>query len=223
MSRKARVVFPGNPHHITQRGTNKADVFIDAQDKRYFQYFLNEWTEKCDIEIWAYCIMTNHFHALLTPHDDESLGRCLHGIQFEYAQYFNARYARCGRLWQNRYFSNPVDAGEHTWSVVSYIENNPVLAGLVQNAVEWEWSSARTTLLGKPNSVQLHKWLDERERKRFSQLIQNEDRTKKIKLAVSTGKPYGSPAFVEKVERLLHRTLKMGITGRPRGGKKNAK
>jgi len=89
MPRIARVVVPSYPHNITQRGINKAEIFIDDEDLRYFLQYLKYWSKRTDTKVWAYCLMSNHFHLLLGPAREDSLGRCLHGNTFRYAQYFN--------------------------------------------------------------------------------------------------------------------------------------
>ena len=134
MPRIARVVVPGYPHHVTQRGTNKSTIFHDDEDRSYFFQCLNSWAEKTAVNIWAYCLMNNHFHLLLEPAKVQDLGRCLHGTTFRYAQQYNLKFARSGRLWQNRYFSCPVDRENYLWAVVRYMEKNPVRANIIRKA-----------------------------------------------------------------------------------------
>ncbi len=97
--------------------------------------------------------MSNHLHLLLEPMDIEGLGRCLHGTTFRYAQYFNGKYNRTGRLWENRYFSTPVDKDAYLWAVVRYIEMNPVRAKMVRKAEDWKWSSARAHIAGNSDGT----------------------------------------------------------------------
>lgn len=190
MPRIARVVAPKYPHHITQRGTNKSEIFIDNKDHLYFLKLLSEWVDKTKSEVWAYCLMSNHFHLLITTNSLNGLGRCLHGVTFRYAQYFNSKYARSGRLWQNRYFSCPVDKDEYLWAVAKYIEMNPVRAGIVKKPEDWRWSSAMEHIKGKTDgNIVLHKWLRDGERKGYASFVLAGSEEEKIRKATSTGRP----------------------------------
>lgn len=217
MPRIARIVVPQYPHHITQRGTNRAEIFIDSEDYLYFLRLLDQWTKKTQSGIWAYCLMNNHFHLLITPVSAEGLGKCLHGITFLYAQHFNAKYNRSGRLWQNRYFSCPVDKEEYLWAVVKYIEMNPVRAQIVKHPEEWRWSSAQEHISGRTdNTLALHKWLRDEEQNEYARMILEETFQEKIRKATSSGRPFGGTKFVDMLEEILHRKLKPKQRGRPR-------
>ncbi len=217
MPRIARVVVPQYPHHITQRGTNRSEIFIDTDDHLYFLTLLDKWTKKTQSELWAYCLMNNHFHLLIAPGSSEGLGRCLHGVTFLYAQHFNTKYNRSGRLWQNRYFSCPVDKDEYLWAVVKYIEMNPVRAQIVKNPEEWRWSSAQEHIHGRTdNTITLHKWLRDEEREEYAKIILEATLQENIRKATSTGRPFGGTKFLDKLEVMLHRNLKPQQGGRPR-------
>lgn len=217
MPRIARIVVPKYPHHITQRGTNRTEIFNDRNDNQYFLKLLSEWTDKTKTEVWAYCLMSNHFHILVAPNSIEGLGKCLHGLTFRYAQYFNNKYGRSGRLWQNRYFSCPVDKDEYLWTVVKYIEMNPVRARIVERPEEWKWSSAGEHIRGKGNNnIKLHRWLREEERKEYAKLMLGKNDEEKIRKATSTGRPLCGEKFFNKLETILNRDLRPKKGGRPK-------
>ena len=132
MPRIARVIAAEYPHHITQRGNNRADVFFDDEDKEYYLQTLKQYGEKYHVNIWAYCLMTNHVHILAVPEYEESLARCVGRTNLLYTQYVNRKYKRSGRLWQNRFFSTIVEAESYLWAVVRYIEKNPMKSKLVK-------------------------------------------------------------------------------------------
>lgn len=220
MPRIARVVVPDYPHHITQRGTNKSAIFLDDEDRRCFLQYLNSRAEKTEVNIWAYCLMDNHFHLLLEPKKDQSLGKCLHGTTFLYAQHYNKKYARSGRLWQNRYFSCPVDKEEYLWAVVRYMERNPVRAKIVTKAEDWKWSSAEAHISGrKDGHLGLLDWLNADERAEYRRFLDDEGEDDEIRKATSTGRPLGDASFVEKLQELSGRELKYQRRGRPRKNK----
>jgi len=217
MPRIARVIAEHYPHHVTQRGTNRSEIFLHDGDRRFLLKTIKDWSEKTETKVWAYCLMGNHFHLLLVPLSGYGLSKCLHGITFRYAQYFNRRYGRSGRLWQNRYFSCPVDKDQYLWAVVRYIENNPVRANLVAKAEDWAWSSARAHLKGEMDRIlSLPDWLTENERDnyiRFFREIGNDDIIRK---ATSTGRPLGGIEFIKRIGELLGRDLKLKKGGRPK-------
>jgi putative transposase len=130
-------------HHVTQRGNGRQTVFDDAQDHHVYLRLLQEYTRKYWLHIWAWCLMSNHVHLLAVPQTSDSLSRALGRILCDYARYRNARFASCGHLWQARYYSCPVD-GPAVGRVMAYIERNPIRAGLVEIAENFQWSSART-------------------------------------------------------------------------------
>lgn len=217
MPRIARVILPQYPHHITQRGTNKMTIFHDDEDRLYFLHRLSEFARKTETNIWAYCLMDNHFHLLLDPTGAESLMKCLHGTTFRYAQYFNQKHNRSGRLWQNRYFSCPVDKDEYLWAVVRYIERNPVRAKIVEKAEAWKWSSAEAHLTGIRNeALILHEWLNDVEKQEYRQFIESEGSEDEIRRATTTGRPLGNTGFMDMLEAMLKRGLKPKKGGRPK-------
>jgi len=217
MPRIARVVVPGCPHHVTQRGTNRGVIFADDADRRKFLYCLTDWTSKTGTRVWAYCLMGNHFHLLVVPETESSLGRCMHGATSRYAQYFNERHERCGRLWQNRFFSCPVDPDRYLWVVAKYIEQNPVRAAIVRTAEEWPWSSAQSHLQCKGNSVlSAPSWLTEGERRDYRAFVSGSSEEEAVRRATATGRPLGTSDFYIRLEELLGRRLRRSKGGRPR-------
>lgn len=217
MPRIARVVAPNYPHHITQRGTNKTHIFLDDEDRLYFLQGLKVYAKKTGTKIWAYCLMGNHFHLLLIPRDADSLGKCLHGATFRYAQHFNKKYERTGRLWQNRYFSCMVDEREYLWGVVRYIEMNPIRVNLVGKPELWKWSSAKAHVRGEKDPyLSEDSWLDESERTEYQRFISDESKEDEIRKATSTGRPFGSLEFSERLEKELQRVLRPKKGGRPK-------
>lgn len=212
--------MPHYPHHVTQRGTNKTEIFTDDQDRKTFLQYLNRWTDKTNTRILAYCLMHNHFHLLLVPEKEDELGKCLHGATFRYAQYFNQRHNRSGRLWQNRYFSCPIDKDEYLWHAARYVEENPVRAGLVEKPEDWEWSSASAKLV-RDGALSLTDWLDENEREQYLRFRMGKETVKdnEIRKATSTGRPLGNRNFYQIIEERLRRDLLPKKGGRPRKSK----
>ena len=138
MPRIARYVAPGVAHHITQRGTGRQLVFKSRADRRVYLDLLREQARFTDVLVLAYCLMPNHIHLIAVPFDEDSLAVLLRRVHGRFAQYFNARRARCGHLWQNRFYSCPTGPA-HLWPALRYVESNPVRAGLVKSQADWPY------------------------------------------------------------------------------------
>ena len=154
MSRIARVVVPGYPHHVTQRGNNRETVFFDSEDRGVYLRLLRKYTVQHKVQVWAYCLMGNHVHLVLVPDEEGGLCGCMGRVNLCYTQYINRKYEQSGRLWQNRFLSCPVEKEQYLWVVARYVEANPVRAGLIRYAEEYAWSSAQAHVLGKEDNEQ---------------------------------------------------------------------
>ena len=142
MPRTARIVVPDVPHHITQRGNNRQDVFFVDDDRRVYLSILKEQSEKFGLDILGWCLMTNHIHLIGRPAGPESMAKALGRTHFRYTQYINTFHRRSGHLWQNRFFSCPLGRG-HFWQALRYVEQNPVRPKMVRRAWQYPWSSAK--------------------------------------------------------------------------------
>ena len=141
MSRSARAVMPGVPHHITQRGIRRFEIFRDSPDRVEYLRVLHESCRLYFLTILSYCLMTNHVHFIAVPDREDSLYRVFHRAHGIYAQKFNAKYSLAGHLWQDRPYSCVLDE-RHFWNAVRYVEQNPVRAGMVSRSIDYPWSSA---------------------------------------------------------------------------------
>ncbi len=218
MSRIARVTAVNYPHHITQRGNNRTDTFLEDNDRQFYLEILKKYAQRYAFDIWAYCLMSNHVHILAVPRKEDSLARGMGGTNLVYTQYINRKYKRSGRLWQNRFFSTIVDTDRYLWAVARYIERNPLRAGLVPKADAYKWSSCRTHMHGDANKyLSSTEWLQESERIEYQKLLQSENDADvmAIRQATSTGRPFGSANFIELLEKELDRSLTANKVGRP--------
>src|SRR5262249_7892828 len=129
MTRHARLVSPGCPHHVTQRGNRRLDIFRDDHDRLKFIELLHLDINRYELAIWAYRIMTNHIHLIAVPQTLTSLSDAMRDCLSDYALFFNRRYDYVGHLWQQRFYSSYLGY-EHVWTAVRYVEQNPVRAGI---------------------------------------------------------------------------------------------
>jgi len=123
MPRPPRLILPGLPHHITQRGNYRQQVFFRDEDRQLYLDMLKEYSRHYGAAIQAFCLMTNHVHLLVTPHDRDGLPRLLQRLHSEYARALHARLRRAGHLWQARYGSVVLDE-KHFWSAMAYVQNS---------------------------------------------------------------------------------------------------
>ncbi len=141
MARIARVVVPGLPHHITQRGNRREPVFFGAEDYRLYRRLIATAARRDGAEIWAYCLMPNHVHLIVTPSDEDGLRATFAEAHRRYTEAINTRFHWTGHLFQGRFGAVVMDE-PHLLAAVRYVALNPVIAGLVRHAEDWPWSSA---------------------------------------------------------------------------------
>ena len=208
MPRIARVVFPGIPHHVTQRGNRNQKVFFSDEDRQEYLKLLLFHSRKANVQIWAYCLMTNHVHVIAVPKTKEALTQSFQEAHRLYTRQINFREGWRGYLWQGRYASFPMDE-KYLIAAIRYVERNPVEAGLVTKAEDYPWSSAKAHVYKLKDSLLSHCFLFEKI-KDWSRFLSASEELKKdeIEKSLRTGRPLGSDSFIEKLEVALHRNLK---------------
>jgi len=219
MSRIARVVAPGYPHHITQRGNRRQKTFFNDEDFKLYLHLMKEWCEKCGVEIWSYCLMQNHSHLVAVPQDEAGLGRAIGMAHWHYTRLINAREGWKGCLWQGRFASYVMDES-YLCATVRYIEYNPVRAGIVKHPCEYPWSSVHSRLSGQAdilsNPTQLNKI--SAFRGPLADWNFKKEEIDMIKKHSSTGRPLGGEGFISALEGKLERKLTKQRPG-PKPGK----
>lgn len=149
MARLPRLYLPGCAQHVIQRGNNRDACFYEEADYKAYLSFLKDAAQKYQVAIHAFVLMTNHVHLLLTPSDEQGVGRMMQALGRKYVQYFNYTHNRTGTLWEGRYKSTIVDADNYLLTVYRYIELNPVRANMVEHAADYPWSSYQANAVGK--------------------------------------------------------------------------
>jgi len=154
MPRLPRFVIPGQPQHVIQRGNDRQDIFCAEDDYSFYLEKLGEAAEKYQCDIHAYVLMTNHVHLLVTPQQDNSIGKTMQSLGRYYVQYFNHSYNRTGGLWEGRYKATLIDSEQYLLTCMRYIELNPVRASkMASHPSEYPWSSYRFNALGQSNEL----------------------------------------------------------------------
>lgn len=220
MARLARVVVPGLPHHVTQRGNRRQPIFFEPGDHIVYRKLLADQLRRWEVEAWAYCLMPNHVHLILTPKDETGLSRALAEAHRRYTTFVNARQGWSGHLFQGRFASVVMDE-RHLLVASRYIALNPVRAGLVERPEAWPWSSVRAHLAGRDDAlVSVAPLLARIED--FAGAI-TPDRTRDADYAAlrrseGTGRPLGGEGFLLDLEARTGRALIPRSPGRkPRG------
>lgn len=148
MPRTARLVVPGVPHHVTQRGNRRQLLFVEASDYALYRDMMAEQCKANQVSCWAYCLMPNHVHLILTPETETGLSRAVGEAHRRYTAFFNARAGETGHLFQGRFASTAVEEA-HVVNTLRYLALNPVQAGLVAQAQDWRHCSVPAHLAGK--------------------------------------------------------------------------
>jgi putative transposase len=198
LARLARVVVPGIPHHVTQRGNRRQTTFFSDEDYAAYLRLAAEAFRAAGVEVWAYCLMPNHVHLIATPPEGGSLAEAVSATHVRYTRRINHREQCTGYLWQGRFASYPMDE-DYLLACARYVGMNPVRAGLRSRAVDWPWSSVAAQLSGRPDPLVTTAPLRERLGQglgRFFETDVDEVELRLLRQATATGRPLGSAAWV---------------------------
>ena len=221
MSRISRVVAVDLPHHITQRGNYRQDVFLSDDDRRKYLFWLQEYSIKYGLSILVYCLMQNHVHFIAIPKKEDSLAKTFNATHMRYAQHINKKLSRRGHLWQGRFYSCVLDE-PHLILACRYVERNPVRAKIVGEPWQWPWSSALAHISGKKDKfIHLHDLtsiidMPSSAWKKYIGSIDEENFLYAIRQKTLSGLPMGKDSFVERLEQDFERRLHLLAAGRPR-------
>lgn len=208
MARLARVVIPGIPHHVTQRGNGRARTFFGEDDYALYRDLLAVSCHAAGVEIWAWCLMPNHVHLILVPSDADGLRRALAPVHRRYAGIIHARRKRTGHFWQGRFGCVAMDEA-HLAAALRYVSLNPVRAGLVSRARDWRWSSVRAQITARDDGVTALAPVHARYPD-FAAFLSEEadaETIERLRAAESIGRPLGDRKFLDSIERKTQRIL----------------
>jgi putative transposase len=208
MARLARVVAPGLPHHVTQRGNRAQETFFSDDDYRAYLDLMSESCRARGVDVWAYCLMPNHVHLIVVPESEDALRRAIGEAHRRYTKHVNFLHGWVGHLWQGRFTSFPMDE-THLLAAARYVELNPVRAKLAKKPSDWPWSSARAHLNGTADPlVKADPLLDMVPDWQAFLADGLDDKTAEtLRRHEHTGRPLGGEAFLESLETSLDRVL----------------
>lgn len=226
MPRRTRVLIPGVPLHLIQRGNNRSVCFFTEEDYLFYLELLVEQASKNDCDIHAWCLMTNHIHLLVSPHNANSASLLMKGVGQGYAQYINRTYSRSGCLWEGRYRSCLVENERYLLCCYRYIELNPVRAKIVNHPAEYRWSSYRVNAQSErshivtPHAQYLALGgLGGQPAEAYRELFKNDlesELVDQIRDATNGNNVFGGSKFAVDVEAMIGRRVQRGSPGRPK-------
>ena len=214
MARLARVVVPAVAHHVTQRGNRRQETFFNDEDYGAYLSLLGEWCGRLAVEVWAYCLMPNHVHLIVVPDSEDGLRRALGEAHRRYTRRINFREGWRGHLWQGRFASFAMDE-RYLLRAARYVELNPVRAKLCRAPWRWRWSSAAAHVAGRDDGLVRVGPLLERVKdwREFLAEALDLEEAELLRRHERTGRPLGKPAFLDRIERTLHRVVRPAKRG----------
>ena len=218
MPRRTRVPTAGVVYHMLNRGVKGVALFSSAGDYAAFEQLLIEAKAHAAVKLFVYCLMSTHWHLILSPERDGELSRFAHWLTFVHAKRWNACHQAMGTgaVYQSRFKAIPIQMDHHYLTACRYVERNALRANLVGDAVEWRWSSLwrrlnycdQGLLDTWPISQPLN-WEQEVNQP------QNEQELEAIREAIVRGAPLGDSEWQRQVAKMLHLESSMNPRGRP--------
>ncbi|MDP1521715.1 MAG: transposase [Methylotenera sp.] len=226
MARLPRYNVINQPQHIILRGNNRSIIFVSDDDYRFFLTCLHDAASQHGCSIYAYVLMTNHVHLLMSPHEENSISKTMQSVGRRYVQYFNYLQQRTGTLWEGRYKSTLIDSEAYLLRCYRYIELNPVRANMVALPIDYVWSSyanhaeskENTLLTEHPLYLALGRDADAR-RQSYRDLFKHhldEVDLQSIRNATNKGWVLGKDSFKDEMSAATNRRLAPLPKGRPK-------
>lgn len=218
MPRKPRIVEPGVPMHVTQRGNNRELIFQSDDDKAFYLKTFMEYKRKFRVKVYAWCLMDNHVHFVLEPSKKTSIGKLFHGLNTKYVQYYNRVHGKGGRLFSGRCYSCLLD-DNHLYEAVRYVELNPLRARMESQIGTYLWTSARerlkkikTRFLSCLTSYfTVDNWQEYLLEAVNNYTSEIRISWKKLKNHSHRGIPLGNESFIQKLEKKLKKSFSMSF------------
>ena len=228
MPRTARIAPKEYVYHILTRGNNRQEVFKDERDYKKYIEILQRYKDKYKFKLYHYVLMRNHVHLILESIErGGTLAEIMKGINLSYAQYYKKRYKHIGHFWQDRYKSIIISKDDYLLACGSYVELNPVRAGIVEDPKDYKWSSYNVYAYGKKDFIadehSIYKGLSRNEaerRKKYREFIKGMIKEKDaMRGEMSRRVIYGSEDFIDKVTTEYNVEAVIKLKGRPKKDK----
>jgi putative transposase len=226
MARLPRLTVAGQPHLIIQFARPGQAPFLDGSDRRAYLEVLKDSARECGVAVHAHVLLDDQVRLLVTPRETQALGRFMQRVGRRYVPEYHRRHGGSGTLWSGRFQSAPLDPERYLLPAIQLIEQAPLQAGVVSQALDWPWSSAQHHTGRERNS-----WIEEHpaywrlgntpfEREARHQIVLEqpllESTAAELLGAARGGWPLGSPSFVAGIAQDTQRLVKARPRGRPR-------
>jgi len=219
MTRIKRITKGGLVYHVLNRANGRLRIFNKDLDFLAFEKILAEGIERYSMRLCSYCIMSNHWHMLLWPEDDESMPAFMHWVTMTHTKRWHAAHGTTGigHVYQDRYKSFPVQINRRYFNAMRYVEANPLTAKLVTDAADWKWSSyARRNDPSRPFNLSDGPMQFPGNWAEFVAQPFIEQEAADFKNCIKRGSPYGEKEWVEKTAEELNLQSTLIKRGRPR-------
>lgn len=215
MCRLARVVAPGLPHHVSQWGNRREQVFFDESDYRAYLTLVGLAARRAGTAIWTYCLLPNHVHFIMVPDQADGLRATFADAHRRYTARINTRLQQSGHLWQGRFSSAVLDE-RHLLAAARHISLNPVRVSLADSPLDWPWSSTRALVEGRDDAVVTTGPMLGRigDVNAFLGGPEDAEAVMALRRSYSTGRPVGAADWIAQLEALTARTLAPRKRGR---------
>ena len=209
-------------YHVLNRGNGRMRIFHKPEDFAAFERVLAEGLRRYPVELFIYCVMSNHWHMVVRPKTDKALGRWMGWVGVTHVRRYHEHYHSRGggHLYQGRFKSFPVQEDDYFLTLCRYVEANPLRAGLAERAEDWQWSGLWRRARGEADedSPVLSPWPVERPRNWTARVNANlaERQLENLRDCVDRGRPFGSEQWVAATARRLGLEFTLRGPGRPR-------
>lgn len=228
MPRRSRLVLPGVPMHLIQRGNNRQATFFAEEDYRNYLRWLAEAAARFACRVHAWVLMTNHVHLLVSADEPDAVAKVMKAVGQRYTQYINRVYGRTGSLWEGRFRSCLTDSDAYVLTCMRYIELNPLRAGMVEHPADYRWSSYRVNAQGEasvlvsPHAAYLSLGPNPAARtlayRRLFDSSLPAELVDELREATNGNRVFGGGRFAEQVKAALGCRVLRGSPGRPKMG-----
>ncbi len=217
MPRTARASVGNLCYHVLNRGNGRQRVFQRDADYAAFLELIAAASERLPLRVVGLCLMPNHFHLLLWPHEDGDLSRWMQWLLTSHVRQYHRQHGTCGHVWQGRFKAFPIAQDDHFLTVLRYVERNPRRAGLVRRAEGWAWSSlalraARSKLLAELPVELPRNWAAR------VNAAETAAELAAVREGVNRGAPFGAATWRTRIAAALGLEASLHPRGRPRKG-----
>jgi putative transposase len=223
MPRVPRVDKAGYIYHVINRASVRLILFDKKEEFSLFESILTLAREKVDVDIIAYCCMSNHFHLILRPKQDGDLSKFMFWFTLTLTARWHAIQGTVGQghIFQGRYKSFIVQNDPHLLTVIRYVERNPLRANMVKDLIKWKYSSYWRRVAGSKEQKKLLSRSPVDLPDNYSKWVHKpltKDELEALRTSVNRGRPYGKDEWQDKLVDRFKLQASVRRKGRPNKG-----